>query len=305
MNAIKKSSLLIALFAAAAAAQAAPVDVYGTADVGYSYNKLDGKAVHAVSSGGLSDSFFGIKASEDLGSGLKAVVTLEAGYDLDTGVTGDKLFNREASIGLTSGAHTLKLGRLQSLGYAAVKQFDAFGGGNLGMARGTSTVAEYNDNSVGYTFSQNDLQVGVQRAMGEQVDGGLSDGATSALSVAYARGPLSAAVVRTNVNAGPRTTLVAGGYDFGVAQASVQVQDVSNSVLDRSFLVGVKAPVKGIVALASIGQAKLVNGEKVDLYSVGATYNLSKRTSLYTAVGHVDATATNGDQFALGLNHTF
>jgi predicted porin len=305
MNAFKKSSLFIALSLAAAASFAAPAQVYGTADIGYSYSKLGGQSVSQLSSGGMSDSFIGFKAGEDLGSGMNAFVTLEAGYDLDTGMTADNLFSREASIGVSSGAHTAKLGRLQSLGYSEIKQYDAFGGGNLGMIRGVSTVAEYNSNSVGYAYSKDGLNIGVQHAMGEQVDGGLSDRSTNAMSIGYTRGNARASVVRTVVDAGARTTQFAGAYDFGRVEASVIVQDASASVIDKSFLIGVKAPIAGFVARASAGQAKLFNGETVDLYSIGGSYNLSKRTALYAAAGQVDATAVNGDQFAIGVNHAF
>lgn len=305
MNAFKKSALFIALAAAAAAAQAGPVDVYGVADIGYSHTKIDGSTVNTLSSSGKSDSFIGVKASEDFGSGVKAVVTLEAAYDLDTGATSQNLFSREASIGFTTGVHTLKAGRLQSLGYAATKQFDAFGGGNLGMARGVSNVAEYNSNTLGYTLAHGNFQFGAQHTFGEQVDGNLSDAATESFSIGYARGPVGLSLVRTEVDNAERTTQVAGGYDFGIAKATVIVQDADRSVLDKSYMFGVSAPVKGFIAQASVGQAKLFNGEKVDLYSVGGAYPLSKRTSVYAAYGRADVLASKGENFAVGVNHAF
>lgn len=304
MNAFKKSALILALAAAAAGAQAGPVEIYGVADIGYSHTKVDGSTVNSLSSSGKSDSFIGIKAGEDLGSGMKAVVTLESGYDLDTGTTSTSL-KRETSLGITYGEHTLKAGRLQSLGYAAVKQFDVFGGGNLGMARGASNVAEYNSNTAGYTLTHGDFQLGVQHSFGEQVNGNLSDASTDAFSIGYAHGPVGVSVVRTEVDSGAKTTQVAGGYDFGIAKASVIVQDASNSALDNTYMVGVSAPVKGFVASASIGQAKMVSGEKIDLYSVGGGYNLSKRTSLYAAYGRVEYLASKGEQLSLGMNHSF
>lgn len=313
MKVFTKTAILIALAAAAAGAQAASTDVYGVADIGYNYTKVGGMSVNSLDSNGKSDSFIGFKVAEDLGNGAKAVVTLEAGYNLDTGTTGasNRLFNREASIGITSGAHTIKAGRLQSLSYAAVKQFDVFGGGNLGVARMSNHAAEYNSNSVGYTLAQGDFTFGAQHAFGEQIDGNLRDSATDAVSVAYARGPVSATIVHTNIDDGAlthgsRTTQLAGAYDFGPAKASVIAQNASgSSILDKSVVVGVSAPVNGFVALASVGQAKLVDGSKVDLYSVGGTYNLSKRTALYAAYGRVDAQVAAADKFAMGVNHAF
>ena len=311
MKVFTKTAILIALAAAAAGAQAASTDVYGVADIGYNYTKVGGMSVNSLDSSGKSDSFIGFKSTEDLGNGMKAVVTLEAGYNIDTGTTGTALFGREASIGITSGAHTIKAGRLQSLSYAAVKEFDVFGGGNLGVARMSSHAAEYNSNSVGYTLTHGDFTFGAQHAFGEQVNGNLRDSATDAVSVAYAHGPVSASIVHTNIDDGAltygsRTTQLAGAYDFGPAKASVIAQNASGSfILDKSVVVGVSAPVKNFVALASVGQAKLVDGSHIDLYSVGGTYNLSKRTSVYAAFGRVDVQVAAADKFAMGVNHAF
>lgn len=311
MNVFNKTAIFVALAACAAGAQAASTDVYGVADIGYNYTRVDGASVHTLASNGKSDSFIGFKASEDLANGVKAFVTLEAGYDLDTGATANNLFSREASIGFASGAHTFKAGRLQSLSYAAVKQFDVFGGGNLGVARMSNHAAEYNSNSVGYTLAHGDFTFGAQHAFGEQIDGNLRDSATDAVSVGYARGPMSASLVHTNIDNGAltygsRTTQLAGAYDFGPAKASVIAQNASGSAyLDKSVVFGVSAPVKGFIAMASVGQAKLVDGSKIDLYSVGATYNMSQRTALYAAFGRVDVDFAAADKFAMGVNHAF
>jgi predicted porin len=310
VNVFNKTAILIALAACAAGAQAASTNVYGVADIGYGYTKLGGLSVHSLDSSGKSDSFIGFKAVENMGNGVNAFVTLEAGYNLDTGATADNLFNREASIGVNSGAHTLKAGRLQSLNYAAVKEFDVFGGGNLGVARLSQHTAEYNSNAVGYSLGHGNFTFGAQHVFGEQIDGSLRASSTDAVSLGYAHGPLSASVVHTNTDdgyatIGSRTTQLAGAYDFGPAKASLIAQNASGSDLDHSVVLGVSAPVKGFTALASVGQAKLVDGSKIDLYSVGGTYKLSKRTNLYAAYGRVDVQVAAGEKFAVGVNHAF
>jgi predicted porin len=312
VNVFKKTAILVALAAAAAGAQAASPTVYGVADIGYTYTKLGDLSVSTLDSSGKSDSFIGFKASENIAPGLKAIVTLEAGYNLDTGATEDNLFSREASIGIVSGAHTIKAGRLESLSYAAVKKFDVFGGGNLGTTRLTGNVAEYNSNTVGYAVNHGNFNFGAQHTFGEMVEGGLRNSSTDAVSIGYDRGPVSASVVHTNTDdgyatIGERTTQVAGAYDFGGAKASVIAQNASGQAtgLDKSVVVGVSAPVNRFVAMASVGQAKLVDGSKVDLYSVGGTYNLSKRTAVYAAVGRVDVQVAAADKFAMGINHAF
>lgn len=302
MKALKQSALFIALSAAAFAANAGPVDIYGTADVAYTYTKVGGETLQSINSSGARDSFIGFKASEDLGNGVKAFVTLEHGINIDEASSDTQ--KRETSVGLTSGAHTFKVGRLQSLGYSAIKEFDVFGGSNIGMARFVSAVTEYKDNSAQYSIAHGAFRASVQHSFGEVVDGGLNDGSTRALSVGYAQGPLSASVVHTDVDQGPTVTQFAGAYDFGVAKTSVIYQDAKDSTLDNSVIFGVKAPVAGFVAQASLGQAKLSMGDKVDLYSIGGAYNLSKRTNLYAAYGRIEA-GDKGEQLTIGMSHAF
>lgn len=304
MNAFKKSALVIALAAAAAGAQAA--EVYGTVDVGVNYIEVNGAAVTGVESGQSADSFIGVKAAEDLGGGLKVGVTLEAGVAVDQGATSvGKLFDREASIAVTSGAHAVKLGRLETPTRAALKQYDAFGGGTFGVARAvTDTTGDYVDNAVAYSFGAKGLKVGVAHIFGEQIDGGVDEGSATIVQVGYAYGPASASLTHTKIDAGSTTTLVGADYDFGVAKASLMYQDAKDSGLDNSVLVGVKAPVHGNMAvMASLGQAKLATGDKIDLFAVGGEYNLSKRTNLYAAYGKLDG--LTAEQLSLGLKHKF
>ncbi|MCA3866538.1 MAG: porin, partial [Burkholderia sp.] len=77
-----------ACFAVAAHAQNS-VTLYGTIDNGVNYvsNMGGGKAIQAVS-GTLYGNRIGFKGSEDLGGGLKAIFTLENGYDANTGRLG-------------------------------------------------------------------------------------------------------------------------------------------------------------------------------------------------------------------------
>src|SRR5689334_4420243 len=71
-------------------------------------------SVAKVSNGGLSPSRWGLRGSEDLGSGLKAAFVLESGFSPDTGVSlqGGRLFGRQAFVSLASaGAGEIRLGR--------------------------------------------------------------------------------------------------------------------------------------------------------------------------------------------------
>ena len=89
------------------------VRIYGTVDAGAMYTTTDkANGRWQMQSGGDYTSKLGFYASEDLASGLKAEIKLEAGFNADTGVQqASALFNRESWIGLRSATWgTVRLG---------------------------------------------------------------------------------------------------------------------------------------------------------------------------------------------------
>jgi len=106
------------LFSAGAFAQSS-VTLYGSLDAGIGYvNKVGGESLWAQTSGALSDTYFGLRGSEDLGGGNRAIFKLESGFNIGNGqfggwLSGDQgLFNRQAYVGLSNAAYgTLTLGR--------------------------------------------------------------------------------------------------------------------------------------------------------------------------------------------------
>ncbi|SAK58026.1 porin [Caballeronia catudaia] len=113
-----KKTLLIAgifgTFAAAAHAQSS-VTLYGTLDAGLVYtNNSGGHNNWQQGSGALSDTYFGLKGTEDLGGGLHALFKLESGFNLNNGryTESNTMFNRQAYVGLQHDQYgTVTLGR--------------------------------------------------------------------------------------------------------------------------------------------------------------------------------------------------
>ncbi|KAE8760444.1 porin [Paraburkholderia madseniana] len=100
---------LAALTSAGAAHAQSSVTLYGTIDTSLTYvhNAQGDKNLWALgnsSAGNLSGSRWGLKGTEDLGAGLKAIFQLENGFDPSTGKLGQgsRLFGRQAYVGLTS-----------------------------------------------------------------------------------------------------------------------------------------------------------------------------------------------------------
>ncbi|MGH8782749.1 porin [Paraburkholderia sp.] len=113
---MKKSLLaLTALGAFAGVAHAqSSVTLYGIIDEGFNINtNAGGKHLYNLSSGVLQGSRWGLRGTEDLGGGLKAIFVLENGFDVNTGKLGQGglMFGRQAYVGLSSPFGTVTAGR--------------------------------------------------------------------------------------------------------------------------------------------------------------------------------------------------
>jgi predicted porin len=130
MKKILIATAIAASVASLAHAQSS-VTLYGTLDAGINYTSNVADANHAsasghsrwaAGSGSLEDNRFGLRGSEDLGGGTKAIFTLEQGFDLSNGKSAEgKMFSRQAFVGLSSQVGTLTLGRQ----YDAMQDFVA------------------------------------------------------------------------------------------------------------------------------------------------------------------------------------
>jgi predicted porin len=105
---------LMGAFAVTAHAQSS-VTLYGSLDAGLVYsNNQGGHSNWQQGSGSVSNTYFGLRGSEDLGAGLHAIFTLESGFNLNNGQNSESgtLFNRKAYVGLQSDQYgALTLGR--------------------------------------------------------------------------------------------------------------------------------------------------------------------------------------------------
>ena len=151
----KKSLIAVAVLGATAfSVQAADVTMYGKVDTGLQYQSneitiLDQTVVDTDSftmeNGLNSASRFGVKGSEDLGNGMKVSFQLENGFKADSGEfkTSGKLFDRQATVALSSDFGTLTMGRVGGIGsgagfdlvYGKADAFDGGSGSVLGLAK--------------------------------------------------------------------------------------------------------------------------------------------------------------------------
>jgi predicted porin len=114
---MKKNVIALAVSAACAvpAWAQSSITLYGVIDEGINYtNNAGDKSAYQLESGYAQGSRWGLKGSEDLGSGLKAIFDLENGFDLNSGQLGEggRIFGRQAFVGLTAANYgTLTIGR--------------------------------------------------------------------------------------------------------------------------------------------------------------------------------------------------
>jgi len=179
----KKSLIAVAVLGATAfSVQAAEVTMYGKIDTGLQYQSneitvLDQTVVDTDSftmeNGLNSASRFGVKGSEDLGNGMKVSFQLENGFKADSGEfkTKGKLFDRQATVALSSDFGTLTMGRVGGIGsgagfdlvYGYADAFDGGSGSVLGLAK-----SDRYDNMITYqTPKFADMQATVQYSFKE------------------------------------------------------------------------------------------------------------------------------------------
>jgi predicted porin len=105
-NAIQGAAALLAAMSAGTAMAQSSVTMYGLLDEGIVHTTNADAAGHSITKmptlTGSFPSRIGFRGTEDLGGGLQAVFTLEAGLLMDTGglSQGNRLFGRQASVGL-------------------------------------------------------------------------------------------------------------------------------------------------------------------------------------------------------------
>ncbi len=137
---MKTSQFLLGAFCAAsvsAASAQSTVTLYGIIDEGVDYNSnIAGGRTFQLYSGVISGSRWGIRGSEDLGDGYRAVFTLEDGFDASNGTIGQGglIFGRQAFVGIGTPYGTFTFGRQYDVDADDVGPFEAGAhwAGNIG-----------------------------------------------------------------------------------------------------------------------------------------------------------------------------
>ncbi|MEW9583542.1 porin [Paraburkholderia sp. DGU8] len=225
MKRIALSSLSLALLGATGVAHAqSSVTLYGLLDesVQYVNNATPrGGSLVQLFGGNLQGNRFGLKGTEDLGGGLKAIFQLENGFDINNGKLqqGGSLFGRQAYVGLTGDAWgTFTAGRQYD---PLVDMVQPLTGDNyFGSTFATPGDLDNNDNSFRVTNALkyvspvwSGFQVEGLYALGG-VAGATGSGQTWAGAATFATGPFSVAggYLHASNAASAATRAAAGGW---------------------------------------------------------------------------------------------
>ncbi|APA88369.1 porin [Paraburkholderia sprentiae WSM5005] len=225
MKRITLSTLSLALFGVAGIAHAqSSVTLYGVLDESIQYvNNATphGGSLVQLFGGNLQGNRFGLKGTEDLGGGLKAIFQLENGFDINSGKLGQsgRMFGRQAYVGLTGDAWgTLTAGRQYD---PLVDMIQPLTGDNyFGSTFATPGDVDNNDNSFRVNNSVkyvspvwSGLQIEGMYALGG-VAGATGSGQTWSGAATYAMGPFSVAAgyLHASNASSPATRTAAGGW---------------------------------------------------------------------------------------------
>ncbi|WP_300651580.1 porin [Hydrogenophaga sp.] len=296
------------------------VTMYGVVDVAVERVK-GATSLTRVTSGQQQGSRWGLRGSEDLGGGLKALFVLETGFNADTGTLGQggRMFGRQSFVGLGGGWGAVRLGRQYTpmddiVSIIGTKTYDVLsvvpiiGNGDYNRVDNALT---YVSPTVANTVFQLQYSLGEERVSTNTSADFAKQASAHAL---YAHGPLTAGISLMRVTdadgvlagrQGRDAVLLVGAYDFGGFTLS-GYYDAEDKAAKKLKVYGVAAAFKFGQTTVSVGaaQAKDVNGsaaaasDDARLYTLQASHNLSKRTAIY---GHLTA-VDNDTASALGFN---
>lgn len=277
-----------ALLAASPAFAQSSITLYGVVDNGIAYQSSQttlgstagGHASVKMATGVWAGSRFGVKGSEDLGAGTKAVFVLESGLNSANGAQQytDAMFGRQAWVGFTNPAYgSLTFGRQYASYYQLLSPYSptnwltGFFGAHPGDIDGLDTIYRAN-NTIEYTSPKlYGFTFGGSYSLGG-VAGSMNAGSTWTTAIQYANGPLGMAVGFSRIN-----NSTPGGGAFG-----------ANSTTSNN---GAQAGVSALTNGYQTAQAQ-------QRFAVGASYAFNNAWDVSATYSNVQYIPGAGSKFA-------
>ena len=312
---MKKTLMAAALagasaFAINAHAQSS-VTLYGTLDAGLVYlNNSGAGSSYSEGSGNVSNTYWGLRGSEDLGGGLHALFTLENGFNLNNGANHESgsQFNRQAYVGLKSDQYgTVTLGRQYSSAVDFLAPLSATGqgyGNNLAahvLNNDDLDAISSIKNAVKYrSANYNGLEFGGLYGFSNQA-GGFSNNRAYSAGVSYNNGPIAAAASYLQLNNGGSTAGGATTIGNGSATVAANLQRTFGAGINYTFGPATVGFVYTNTHLDGLGGINLggttstaLNGSNLHLsnYEVNGRYALTPALNIAAAYTFTDGKAS-------------
>ena len=302
---MKKTLIALAAVAVTGAASA-QVTLSGGLAYGYQTEKSNNVTAKGF---GVDTAAFTMAASEDLGGGLKLSGAMALG-----GLTrGDTPTGENFTMALSGGFGSLLLGQIEiGSGIRGLASAGApvnnMEGEILAAATTGTDIVKYTAPKMGdFTFSASHTEA---KGLTTGMSTGMPTAAT--VGVAYASGPIAASVDTTNWSDNATWDdryRVSGSYDLGVVKVGAgreALTTLANTDVKLTMF-GISAPLSANVTVGAVSVKEDIAGVTRSGSSVGASYALSKRTSVSanTARWEVTGQTVKDTKTTMLLAHSF
>lgn len=280
------------------------VTLYGVADVALAKVTDKSTQLYGSTTQNNGTTRWGLRGTEDMGGGLKAMFNFEAQIDPLNGATAAAQFARQANMSLAGTWGTLKAGRALTPSWYGVMAWELTASANYSVVNsqfGYGGLNSRHNAELSYT-SPNWGPVTV--TIGHILAGNNSNIAKTDVNVIYKQGPLSASLVYNKVQGKDHNLALGASYDFGTFKLAGSLQDATGGGLGRGFTLGGSLPVGAMTLTVDVAR----DTQKKDTDAmVELKYPLSKRTFVYGVLLHNGAGKAKADvnSTIVGLRHNF
>lgn len=266
----------------------------------------------------------GFRGTENLGDGLQAFFVLENGFAVDAGglQQGNRLFGRAANVGLKGAWGSVTLGRQQNMTFISMLKASVLGPNVFAAGSFDAYLPNArSDNAIGYSGTFNDVVVGATWSLGRDVSSAGGPAATNCagevpgnaracrqytgmigyetkpwgVNIAYDRmyGNTGAAGgLASSANSDSRSLinayLMLGTTKIGAGVLNRKSNAVTGSRKSMLYYFGASHPFGPLsvdVEWSSLNVKHSI--DDAAMLVARATYALSRRTYMYTSIGHI------------------
>lgn len=320
---MKKNLILagvLGAFAMTAHAQSS-VTLYGSLDAGIVYaNKVGaqfangtyhgGASIWEQGSGTVSDTYWGMRGSEDLGGGLHAIFTLEGNFNINNGQMRESgtLFDSQAFVGLQSNQYgTVTLGRQYDSVVDYLAPLSEAGSGPGNHLAGHPFDNDNLDhllmfkNTVKYSsVDYEGFKAGGMYGFSNQADG-FANGRAWSIGASYARGPLNVAAGYLQQNNTPGQPNGAGSNSSSEATVSARQQRTYGIGANYTYgpaqvgFVWTHSQIDGLSSLSTGGfvlPGVAGTNLHLDNFEINGAYHLTPVLAVVASYAYTDGTVT-------------